>query len=471
MGALHPFEKKTLRFIRRHGLDLSSGSLLLVGVSGGPDSVALLHVLVALKEDLELRGLVVLHVNHGLRGEESDEDERFVKRLARGLGCPISTDRPDVESVLRRHGGSLEMAARRCRRSFFFREMDRWKTNRLALGHTADDQAEEILLRLLRGTGPEGLAGMGPLSREGIVRPILWSFRREVLDYLRDKDLSYREDRTNREPFCQRNRVRLELIPTLQRIFHPNIKKTLCRHAELAARDGAYWDETVAMKWADCVLKQSESMLALDRNTLRSFHPALKSRILREAFRKLGFSGGFYRVHVQAVMDLLDRSISGRGLRLPQDLHAYIEADRLILEKGKKTEEPLGLLEIPEPGRYLFASRFWDVHLLDEKPIPETVKTSPPHVAYLDAETLVWPLVLRGHGPGDRFRPLGMRTGSKKLHDFYVDAKVPRSLRHRVPILCDKEKICWVAGYRLDDRVKLTRRTRKILRVSYEEAH
>lgn len=472
---LDSFERRTLQFLQHHHVVVFEKTLG-AAVSGGPDSLALLYVLSSLKPLLGYRTLKVVHFDHGLRGEDSTADRRFVEECASRLGLDVVVGSGDVRRIQRERKVSLEMAARQCRRDFFLNLVHRGEVERIAVGHTADDQAEEILLRLCRGTGPSGMQGMRPETAEGLLRPLLWAHREDVLGYLKARGLAFREDATNREGFCQRNRLRHEVFPLLERIFHPKVRDVLCRHADRAALEEDFWNDQVNQIWNVVVRSEAAHTVVLDVPSMRALHEALSLRVFRRALERMGFSFGIFAVHWQSLEGLLRRSSSGREVRLPRGLRAVREGTALVLTTRVAEKPPLRPHEFSVPGRYLlkdFGAELW-IEALNEP--SNTVKSglffeSEKHranslTALMDAEALRWPLVVRSFVSGDRFRPLGA-LGSKKLQDFFTDAKVPRRLRARVPLLCDREKICWVVGYRLDDRVKVTDRTRTMLKVCW----
>ncbi|MHC1724526.1 MAG: tRNA lysidine(34) synthetase TilS [Syntrophobacteraceae bacterium] len=246
----HLLRDRACEYIIKKGL-IASGDHLLTAVSGGPDSVALLHILIGLKEYFNIERITVVHFDHRLRGRDSDADREFVRNLANSTALGFRCGSDDVRSFARKKKISIEMAARELRHSFFKSVSLELNAHKIVLGHTADDQAEEVLLRLLRGTGPAGLAAMPPRTADGIIRPLLFATRSEILDYLRAGDMAYREDLTNLEPFCQRNLLRLQIFPLLREAFHPRIAGTISRYAELAAEEESWWATQVEGIWSN----------------------------------------------------------------------------------------------------------------------------------------------------------------------------------------------------------------------------
>lgn len=465
---IHSFLKKTLDFIRQQRL-VASGDHLLVAVSGGPDSVVLLHTLNSLKDSLELKELTVVHFDHQLRGKASEQDRSFVQSLADRLDLPIITRQGVVREYQKKHGLSLEMAARACRHAFFKEVLAELGAQRLALGHTADDQAEELLLRLLRGTGPAGMAGMPAHSGTGIIRPLLFASRAEIIDYINDIKFSFHHDESNLESVCQRNVLRLEILPILAKHFHPQIARTLCRHASLVQDEEDYWAKEVNSHWAEVCAGEASSHVALNLSLLASLHPALLRRIFRRAIERLkGNLLGFYAVHFEILQGWIDTAGSGKALQLPDDIWAYKEADKLVIAKGNPYSSRSFQHTITEAGVHEFP--FAKVNLYFRQiPSSESPPTSR-NVVGMDADKIQWPLTIRSWQPGDRFQPLGLK-GTKKLQDFFTDTRVPRSRRGQIPLLCDCKGICWVMGFRLDERVRVTTETRDILVVEFDQKH
>lgn len=462
----HPLEKLVWEAVSRHELILPQDHIL-VAVSGGADSMALLHVLVFIQTELGGRQPTVLHFNHRLRAGASLADEELVRAAARELGCAFRVGTEDVVEYRRKHRISLEMAARACRHRFFDQAREELGGTRVALGHTANDQAEEILLRLIRGSGPSGLCGMQPKDRSGIIRPLLCATRDQILDYLENRRISYNEDPSNLQPFCRRNVLRLEVFPILLRKFHPKAIETLCRHAELVRRDETYWRQRILECWPSACIEETSAHIRLDAEALLEIHPALRVRVMRWAVEKFrGSTLGLYSLHWDAMCRWVPQAAEGKTLHLPERLRLTRCKKAVVLwaEEPKVSPKPGEVtILLPGPGTYTFSgySIVLCVRGLGEAEKNEGFRTVS-HGVCMDVATISWPLSIRFWKEGDRFRPLGL-GGSKKLQDYFTDRKVPRFMRHRIPLLCDGEKICWVVGYRLDERVKVTSATREVL--------
>ncbi len=467
MKSDHPFQRRVLHYIHQEQL-ISGKAPILTAVSGGPDSTALLHLLVSLRDACDISRIVVLHFDHQLRGEASAEDRAFVEALANTLGVPFHSGTEEVRSYHRRRRISLEMAARVCRHRFFEDALDRFEAQAVALGHTANDQAEELLLRLFRGTGPGGMSGMASKTPAGLIRPLLFATRSEILAYLHDRKISFREDLSNRDPTHQRNALRHKILPLVEHHFHPQVVRVLCRHARLADDEESCWADQLENQWPAVCVAETSSRIVMRGPALLLLHPALQRRILRLALERLrGDLLGIYAVHIESLCRLLARGTPNRSIRLPGGLLALVDGEFFVLSKesgGASAEAPPVFSQtLPGPGLYRFPGFELRLGLMEAPSwtgpgsFPET-----PDTIQMDAGAVQWPISLRLWKKGDRFRPLGL-GGSKKLQDFFVDCKIPRHERGRVVLLCDREKICWVMGYRLDDRVKVTAQTKEIL--------
>jgi tRNA(Ile)-lysidine synthase len=441
------------------------GARVVLAVSGGPDSVALCHLFSRLRSDLALEP-VVAHVHHGLRGREADEDAEFVAALARNLDLPVVVRHLDVRAWQREHGGSLQMAARTLRYRCLREVMAENNASRLALGHTADDQAEEVLLRLFRGAGPRGLSGMPAVHGDGMIRPLLACHRLEIVEYLHQHGLTCREDSSNRKPWCQRNRLRLEILPLLRRCFNTRLDAALMRTAVIFQEEEDFWEPLVEA-WLERHARRDDGPgITLPVNLLLEAHPALRRRVLRRGLETIsGRLTGFGFQHVDLMLGLCRSPGANREIHLP-NLAVAEKSYGLLSIRPLRPPPPPFRQEIPGPASYYFPELDHTL-LVEEAEAQQPVRFGrDPFQVILDRDTISFPLLIRFGQAGDRFRPLGM-GGTKKLKDFFMDAKLSRSRRRLTPVLCDRDRIIWVVGYRIDDRVRLTPHTRGLLRLAY----
>lgn len=457
------FPELAFEYISKQCL-IKEGDHVLAAVSGGPDSVALLGVLTGLKDVLAMERITVVHFDHRLRGKESDEDREFVRALAHSAGLHFRCAQADVGGFARRNRISVEMAARECRRSFFLRTAAELKGDKIALGHTADDQAEEVLLRILRGTGPAGIQAMSPLTGEGIIRPLLFATRAAILEYLQESGMGFRNDSTNLTPSCQRNFLRLKVFPLLREAFNPQISRTITRCADLAREEESWWGPHIQNLWGDLCLETANGWCALDFEGVRRLHPALLRRVLRLGISMVkGNLSGVGFAHLEPLIELVFSGKRGKSVEIPGGIEAVGRGGKLFISSKRQAgPNECETLVVDAPGSYVFG-RFGFELGLEEAKAPLRPDADGDCVR-MDMEKLRWPLQLRFRRPGDRFHPLGMK-GTKKLQDLFTDSMVPREERQGIPLLCDGEKICWVAGMRMDDRVKVDSGTRRVLTV------
>ncbi len=463
-------------------LDPEEGVLL--GVSGGPDSVTLLYLFCWLNEQSGWSvPLHVAHLNHRLRGAEADGDAAFVAELARHLRLPVVVDTADVAGRAQAESLSIEQAGRVCRYEFFERICLLKSLQVVALAHHADDNAETILHRIIRGTGTQGLAGIRPRRplREGsdirIVRPLLAFRRTEIEDYLRNRGIEYRQDASNLSEQHTRNRIRNEVLPFLRERFNPQIEEALIRLGEQARAINAYLAETSERTLDAFVIEHNDCELVLHCPPLVRKPRAIQTQLIRRALLKMGFPEGELTFgHLNAVADLAAGQDGSKSLDLPGGFKAVRRYARLVLQRASAShipaipgEEVLVAAEgtTPLPG---FALEV----VADRLPADEaTIGTHLGRQAdreqyvyeeWLDAESVHPPLVARTRRPGDRFFPLGM-TGMKKISDFLIDEKIDSAQREKLVVLCDQLGPIWVVPLRIDERVRLTRATRQILRL------
>lgn len=452
-----------------------NGSVLVVGISGGPDSTALLHCLSRLSQRHGL-SLHAAHLNHDFRGEEAEEDARFAAALACSLGVPATVEQRDVtEHQKQRRISSFEQAARELRYSFLAEVAEETGASAVAVGHTSDDLAETVLLHILRGSGIQGLRGMsesspwpfpGNNSRLRLFRPLLTVTRADTESYCRELGQAYREDTGNLLYRFTRNRVRHNLMPLLASEYNPQVRESLVRLSRTAALESDYLTAEVERVWPQAA-EQGEDGVVFDRTALTAIHPALQKLLFRKAYACLmGDARRLGERHLEAMAELTQSAKTGRSIDLPNGLRFQRSYDSLRLSRVTAaicpSPELQGVyrLDVPslEAGESVHLAGPWRVTLQrDASFVPREGEEpgSGPWTAYFDPGALEQPLEVRPRRPGDRIQPLGM-SGEKKLQDLFSDARVPREWRDRVPLLVATRGIAWVVGYRIADwaRVK-----------------
>lgn len=479
-----------------------AAATVVVAVSGGADSLCLLGTLVALRDMRHPNApgdLVVATLDHGMRGQTGAEDARWVQTLAEGLGLRCVVEHADTLARARSAHLSPEDAARRVRYAFLRRVAREVGAARICVGHTLDDQAETVLLRLLRGSGLDGLSGMRPV-RGDLARPLLNLTHAQSVAYCAARGWLPREDLTNRDERYLRNRVRRRLLPLLE-AYNPNVRRTLARNAAYIADDQAFLEAATDVSWAAAVTEATPTRVALRLPALREAAPALRRRLLRRAVAMLRDAAaddagglGLEARHVALIERFLTSGRTGRALTLSNGLRARLDYDTLTLlcvtpatpaatEPDAASEWTLtipGVAEAAPLGWRVRAAALTTPPGLEGDALPPIPREPPaPHAGtaaaihraelrvYVDAERLPDTLSVRAWRPGDRMRPLGMAR-DKKLQDVFSDAKVPREARHRLPLVCAGDRIVWVAGVRLADDYKLSQATRSIVALQAE---
>ena len=450
---------------------LLSGDRVLVAVSGGPDSVALLHVLHELRDELGLH-LEAAHLQHGIRGEESKEDARLVAALAGKLGLAFHLKEIDLPGLRSRAGkGNLEALARQQRYQFFAQIARRQGLNKIATAHTQDDQAETMLMWLLRGAGRNGLGGMTPAQtlltsgddladRCEIVRPFLETTKADILEFLRQRQIDYRIDATNRDTRLLRNWIRLELLPQLRERLDGRIAARLAGQAAML-RD----EQAVLEQVAQAELEKCRRGDGLDRGILLRQPVALQRLMLRRWIEEVrGTLRGIEFAHVETLGGLAANGPAQGRIGIPGGWELHREYDLLRLVKGTRQRQPICYLypvTLCEPLSIPEAA----VSLLPEPLLPPVgVQPANSMEALFDADELPQPLAVRNFRNGDRFAPVGM-DGHKKVKELFIDRKIALSERAKLPMLIGAEQILWIPGHGRSRIALVTPASRAIIRI------
>ena len=439
---------------------LSSGDKVLIAVSGGPDSLALLDVLDKLKAVYKLE-LAIAHLDHKLRGEAAQKDALFVKKVAKKMGLSFFLKELDVAKYQAEQGLSLEAAAREIRYDFFRKLLKKHNFDKIALGHHVNDQAETLLMKFLRGSGLQGLKGILP-KQNNLIRPLIEVKRATIENYCQKNNLEPRLDETNLKPVHLRNQIRLELLPLLVEKYNNNLIETLNRSAKLLRADNRYLNNQ-AQQLLKEIAKIDAKQLSLKRKDFLALDLALQRRLIREVFKYLtGDYKDLYFNNITEIISFIKTAKTGTKIDLPSDLILYLNYQQLIFSE-----------QIKEADYFKYKLELGENELagLDYKVKAQVVKANYPwynniednNKACLDFNKIGSKFYLRQREAGDRFYPLNM-NGSKKVKDFLIDEKVPAFKRDEIPIFTTLTgEIFWLGGYRVDDRFKITDDTKKIL--------
>lgn len=455
--------EEAVRYARAQEL-LHPGMHVLVACSGGPDSLALLDLLLLLRRRFRLV-LTAAHFEHGIRGTASEEDARFVDSFCRARCVPCFIGHGDVPAFAKEQGESIELAARELRYAFLWRTLERCGADVLATAHHADDQAETVLMRILRGTGPDGLAAMKP--REGKkIRPLLFARREDILAYCRERGLTPRHDATNDIPDCTRNLLRLKVLPYLQQSCNPEVARALCQLAELARVDCDYLEQQLEESWP-YLTREEDGRRSIVLTAFQRRHPALQRRALRRLFASLAGAGrdlGFSHVEELRLLALSGQATS-KTAKLPDGIEAHFTYDRLVLRPTlpkREQQEPASAVPVIVPGRTDYGEAAIEAELLEALPADDGSCGF-----YLDAVVLKGaPLVLRHRQPGDFIE---LPVGRKKLKEVLIDDKVPRERRQGLLLLAAGHEILWIVGRRRTSHYPVTEQTKRILYFQIKE--
>ena len=440
--------EEMLREVRIMLLDevrLKPGSGMVVAVSGGVDSMVLLDMLCRLQSDLGI-DLHVAHLDHRLR-PESGEDREFVVQVARRRGLPCTAESRDVAAHARQNGWSLEDAGRRLRYDFFDRVAGASASGLIALGHHADDQAETVLWRLLRGSGTTGLSAMERVRQKRYLRPLMSFERAAVERYAAEGNVEFRQDRSNANKRFVRNRVRADLIPRLKREYNPNIIQVLNRTANILKEEDRLLEELAQTALEAVVCVSSPGKFILDAARILGYHIALQRRVARLLLEGLSTrEGPFDFARIGAVLKVWQQPDSGMR-QLAGDLWVQRAANQIFMRRGvgEKVSGPLctpGQTPVPSRGLVI------NCQLLPGKTLAQVKAKLGGKRAAFDADSIAGDLDIRSPRPGDRFRPLGMQGHGKKLSDFLIDSKVPQIVRDEVLLVTCGNEIVWVVGMR-----------------------
>lgn len=459
---------RVLKTIEKNGI-IKKGDSIVVGVSGGHDSVCLLHILSSLKEDLNLK-LVVVHINHMLRGSESNRDEEFVKKLCKGLNIEFKSIHVDINKVSKEKGISLEEAGREERYKNFGMVADSVGADKIAVAHNKNDQAETVLMNIIRGTGLDGLKGMDYI-RGRVVRPLLGTERSEIDAYILEKKLDTVTDSSNLESIYARNKIRLGVIPNIDKLFDSNLVKSIDRMNRLLKDDIDFIDSKAKKSYFNAVLKKENEEVELLLGKLKSMHIALKRRVIRKAIQEVrGNVKGIESVHIESVLDMINVGRVGSRVDLP-GIKIGRTYESIRFYKNQIQPESFdfevfinipGHTEIGDGKHLVEAKVISDYTVSDYKLIKANSL-----IQVFDYDKLCEGINIRKRKEGDFFKPINS-NGTKKLKEYFIDNKIPREIRDNIPLVANEREIIWIIGYKISDKFKVTENTKRVLKLSYK---
>lgn len=431
---------KVLKTIKEKNL-IEKGDTILVAVSGGPDSIALLHVLNAIKETYNLR-LYACHLNHMLRGDAADGDADYVRDICQHLSIECFIEKKDINQLTKELKMSFEEAAREARYDMFYRLAGRVGADKIAIAQNMNDQAETILMRLFRGSGLEGLGAI-KFKRDQIIRPILGIDRATIEHYCHINHLRPRVDHTNFQTDYTRNKIRLDLLPMIKETFNDQIIERLYETTMLLQDDLDYISGHVE----DLYKTFKDHKLPLKELDV---HPAILSRLIRRLFLDFGCLKNITVKNIRDITQLIHKGTHGKYLQYNQLKFEINYGELWIYTISDPINEEIQLSDQVTFQDYeFFLNDLYDAISIDESKVQG-------------------PLTIRTRKAGDKFYPLGMQ-GGKKLKDFFIDLKIPSKLRDEIPLICDSDSIIWVVGYRMSEKYKISNKTKNVIQISYRK--
>ena len=449
--------QKVKKTIDQHQM-LNEGETIVVALSGGADSCALLSILVSFQNEYKMK-IVAAHFNHNLRGEISDLDETFCSNLAKKYQVPFEVER--LISTLVPKGESPEEYYRRQRYRFLEKVAIQHKAGKIALGHHLNDQAETVLLNILRGSGMEGLKGMLPVRDHRYIRPLIDVSKQEILEYLKEKSLKHRDDSSNQSSVFMRNRIRLELLPLLKERFNPQIEHGLVRMARTVNRDHECLGKCVIEIMNSEKIQKSDKNVTFSADYFSQLPEAVRYRLIKKLLEDMIKDGnGIYYSHIESVIELALNGCTGKQIILPFGLTILKQYDNILIKKNKVADKEDYQYSLSIPGTVDLKERGIIISAREGR--VDEVDFGQKGLIYIDLEAVKGPLTIRNRRPGDWFVPLGT-TGRQKIKKLFIDRKLPGSVRDNIALLVDEMSVLWIESIHLCDRVKIKNGTKKVL--------
>jgi tRNA(Ile)-lysidine synthase len=430
---------------------LARGDVVLAGLSGGPDSVCLLVILDRLRGHFGI-DLYASYIDHGLRPGETPGEIAFCEKLCLSLAVPFSVKSVDVKSFVKAHGLNKQEAARELRYKALNEAALTAGAAKIALGHTADDQAETVIMRLLRGAGTLGLSGIPPV-RKNIIRPIIGIERKKIERFLDTEQIGFLIDSSNREDKYMRNKIRRTVMPALKSLG-PAMAIAIARTADIFREEDDYFELQATKALMKLISRKTDTAIELFISPMERMDKALLRRIIRRAVTAVEGLRGIGFIHIEALLDLVKSGQSGDRISLPRGVRAIKGYSTLTISSDHGSALEAHSIEVPGDVVIREASMVISCTVVDAAGAGEIDCGDGKKTALFDASTLPFPLQVRSRRPGDYFYPFGFGK-KKKIQDFFVDEKVPRDRRDSIPLLLSDGKIVWIIGYRTDERYRV----------------
>lgn len=450
--------KRIDHMIKKYNM-INKNDKIIVGVSGGADSLCLLHLLKALSEAYPFE-ITAVHVNHGIRGKEADDDENFVRNLCIQWGIPFKAYHVDIKEEAKRRKLSEEETGRKIRYEIFESLRKELAADKIAVAHNMNDQAETVLMQLFRGTGMRGLAGIPPI-RDNIIRPLLGFSREEIENYCRTNQIAFRQDSTNVLNIYTRNKIRNKIIPLIKEDFNPNIIENLFNLSNLLREEDAYLEGIAEEAFQRCLKEKNSDSIVLDNNLFGTYNIVIQRRILRTVIEALlGHIKDIEYNHIRDILDL-SQNQTGKRVYLPKGIIVKRQYGELIFQTGENQEISF-CYELPVPGSLVIkeAGIMVEVKIIDKADFKLFNQNT--YTKSFDYDKIRGNLQIRTRCEGDR---IFLDKGSKKLKKFFIDEKIPKDKRSQIPLLAEGNRILWIIGYRYSDAYKITSSTNRVLEV------
>lgn len=455
------FQRKFIEYALKQGI-IKDQMKILIGFSGGADSTALCRVLLHFRKEYHLT-IMAAHINYQLRGEDSKADERFVKEFCFEHNIPILIQQNDLKGVK-----GMENKAREIRMAFFNKIKKHYKIDKIALAHHKDDQSETVLSRFFRGSAFNGLSGIKAVSHD-IIHPFLLFSRDEIEEYLVSLNQPWRDDLSNQENDYNRNKIRNQILPTIEKDFNANFKEKLIDYAELFSEADQYFKTQMQKSYKKALVFSEDHEIVFSFEDFVTLSPIIQFYIIKQAWELLSKNDkDFYYYHFKEIKKVLELD-GGKEINLP--LGIVFQKDyyniRLFNRNKYQTENVYQSREISSL-RNIFMFNDKRILMQKIKSMPDEGFPKDPDQVIMDLDKIVFPLTVRYRQDGDRFMPFGM-SQYKKLKDFFIDEKIAKFQRDKIVIICDAQHIIWVAGHRMDHRVAVDEQTKNFVCFKIED--